>query len=321
MAENSNGWVFKRGLDDGFMKELESLAKGGWFADVLADPDLILGIRDNYMNVYWRGQSLFLIRPNGNVSTHPKYLLDPALKRAVNFNGMTFDVQGHKALTGEYDGKTTLEQMKKIANTYAGDEKRGVHVIIRSNKDVIDTEVTFNSEEDEDDERPTQRIDLAAFEDEGGKILLRFWEAKLYTNGELRAQGDEEPPVVGQVRGYRTLVQEHRGEIVDSYRKVAKNFIEIASWSPPQRKVGTLFASVASGDFAIDEPPMVGLVIFGYSSAQKGSKRWKVDMPKLERETLMPICRAGDPKNIKLRGTRPLTGVPSASNDSVKREP
>jgi hypothetical protein len=39
MADNSNDWHFKRGLKEAFRKELESLAKGGWFADVLADPE------------------------------------------------------------------------------------------------------------------------------------------------------------------------------------------------------------------------------------------------------------------------------------------
>jgi len=81
MAGNSNDWHFKRGLNPGFMEKLKSLAEqGGWFSDVLGDRDLILGIRDNYVNVYWRGQSLFKIGgKNGPLrfTTHPKYLIDP----------------------------------------------------------------------------------------------------------------------------------------------------------------------------------------------------------------------------------------------------
>lgn len=46
MADNSNDWHFKRGLSKEFMKQLEDEAKRpGWFADVLADHDLILGIQ------------------------------------------------------------------------------------------------------------------------------------------------------------------------------------------------------------------------------------------------------------------------------------
>jgi len=113
MADNSNGWHFKRGLENDFMKELESIAEqGGWFAQVLADPDLILGIRNNYLNVYWHGQSLFKIKPHGKFSTHPKYLIDPGLSKAVMFDGTDFQVEGHNALTAHYDGKTTLKKMK-----------------------------------------------------------------------------------------------------------------------------------------------------------------------------------------------------------------
>jgi hypothetical protein len=203
--------------------------------------------------------------------------------------------------------------MKRAAKLYAGDEKKGVHAIVLSNENVIDTEVTFNAEAQEDDERITQRIDIAGFEEENGKILLRFWEAKLYTNGEIRAERDVEPPVVGQVRGYRALVDKHRAEIVKSYRKIARNLVEIVGWVDPkrkvgkfERKVGKLVELVAAGrDFTIDNPPMVGLVIYGYNDADKRSKRWGIDMAKLKRETLMPICNAGDPKSITLSGRKP----------------
>lgn len=66
MAINLNGWKFNRGLDDDFVGQLRTLAKeSGWFAEVLADEGLILGIRNNYLNVYWHGQSLFEIKRPG----------------------------------------------------------------------------------------------------------------------------------------------------------------------------------------------------------------------------------------------------------------
>ena len=52
------------------MPALETLAaEPGWWREVLHDPGLILGIRDNSINVYWQGQSLFCITcsPVGNV--------------------------------------------------------------------------------------------------------------------------------------------------------------------------------------------------------------------------------------------------------------
>src|SRR5437867_9170268 len=110
--------------------------------------------------------------------------------------------------------------MKRAAKLYCGDEKNGVHAIaVYHENNVIDTEIAFNRKaEEEDDEPPTSRkqhiprIDLACFEEVKGdpKIRLRFWEAKLYSNPEIRAEGDTEARVVSQIRRYRGLVEKHR---------------------------------------------------------------------------------------------------------------
>jgi hypothetical protein len=323
MADKSNGFHFKRGLNPGFMKELKSLAKqGGWFAEVLADPDLIIGIRNNYMNVYWRGQSLFKIEwkggdededgslefsthPKLEFSTQPKYLLNPELSKKVIFNGLEFQIGGNKELTTEYEANKTLDRMKRAAKLYAGDEKKGVHAIIRKNLDVIDTEVAFNSRAEEDDHQNTPRIDLACFEDVKGTIRIRFWEAKLYANPELKAIGDTEAPVVGQVRRYRKLIEKHRDEILRSYRLVARNLVEMAQWVVPERKIGGLVRQVAEvpeKEVVIDDPPIVGLLIYGFNADQKHGVVWKPHREKLESEAGMPIRSAREAKNIKLCG-------------------
>jgi hypothetical protein len=137
MPDNSDGWRFDRGLDDDFMEKLEVMAKQpGWFADVLADPDLILGIRNNYVNVYRLGQSLFKIERKGKsgalkISTHPKYLVDPNLSKPVQFDGSKFAVGTVKPLLEEYKGVEALKRMKRAAEPYGGGEKKGLHSIIR----------------------------------------------------------------------------------------------------------------------------------------------------------------------------------------------
>jgi len=281
MANNSNNWNFERGLDDDFMKKLECVAKeGGWFADVLRDHDLILGIRKNYVNVYEQGQSLFKIERNAGkgslkFSTHPKYLVDPDLYKPVSFDGSNFRVHELKPLIREYTGPKTLAQLKRAAKLYRGDEKHGVHHIVRANPNVVDTEIAFSRETGAESEAYVPRIDLACFEDVNGSIRLRFWEAKLYGNNEIRADGDTLPPVVEQVSRYQKLVEKHRKELVESYRVVARNLVAIAQWADGQRTVGELVERVARGeDFVIDEPPVVGLVVFGYDGAQKVNARW-----------------------------------------------
>ena len=305
MADSSNGWKFKRGLDPGFMDKLEFAAKqGGWFANVLADADLILGIRNNYVNVYRHGQSLFMIKPGGktgglHVSTHPKYLLDPDLTRAVTFDGKVFQVGGHKALETEY-GPKTLARIKRAADLYSGDEKRGVHAIVRANPNVIDTEVAFNCKGDEETDLVTPRVDLACLAEAEGKIRLCFWEAKLYSNPELRAAGDREAPVVEQVRRYGELIKKHRDQVVQSYCEAAGNLVRIASWAASNRKVGQLVEQAAHGKtVVIDDVPFVGLAIYDYTAADKGSESWKTHIGKLQEGGMIVRCR-GDAKDIRL---------------------
>jgi hypothetical protein len=83
-------------------------AKGGWWADVLADRTLFIALRGSYFNVYWRGQSLFLVsNPLGlKATTHEKYLLDPALESQVPLTNGSFDIEGRLKVgfTRRYEG-------------------------------------------------------------------------------------------------------------------------------------------------------------------------------------------------------------------------
>jgi hypothetical protein len=307
MVDNLNRWRFERGLDKDFMEKLEALAKRpGWFADVLADSGLILSIRKNYMNVYRLGQSLFKIERDRKTdplkfSTHPKYLVDPDLYKAVPFDGLAFMVDKLEPLVKEYTGPKTLNRMKRAAKLYRGDEKNGVQAVVLANPNVIDTEIAFSREAELEKGPSAPRIDLACLEEVEDSIRLRFWEAKLYTNGDIRADGDTVARVVEQVRGYRDLVEKHRDEVVESYRVVARNLVDISCWVAPARKVGPLVKRVADGEsLVVDEPPRVGLLIYGYDDAQRRSERWKTHLAKLTKEAHMPVRHAGNAKNIRL---------------------
>jgi hypothetical protein len=308
MGDGSTGWRFERGLDADFMKKLKSVAfQQRWFADVLADPSLILGIRKNYVNVYRLGQSLFKIERPGEsgpltFSTHPKYLVDPDLYKAVSFDGSAFEVNKLEPLVEKYTGPETLERMKRAAKLYRGNEKDGVHAVVSANPNVIDTEVAFSHEAEIENGPPASRIDLASLEEAGSSIRLRFWEAKLYGNPDIRAEGLTAARVVEQIRRYRDLVEKHRGQIVKSYHRVACNLVALSAWaSSSKRNVGPLVKRVADGEaLVIDEPPMVGLIIYGYDDAQWKSRRWNTHLEKLTKESDLTVRHAGNAKNVRL---------------------
>jgi len=131
------------------MEALQTEAvQGRWLVDVLADPDLIMGVRDEYLSVYSKGPSLFEIRfdQGGRLKchTHSKYLIDPTLSTRVKFDGLTFFTDEVSPLLTQYTSPDSLERLKRAANYYAGEEKRGVQTIIRRDPNVVNVEIAFS---------------------------------------------------------------------------------------------------------------------------------------------------------------------------------
>ncbi|PSH03326.1 MAG: hypothetical protein CXZ00_12675 [Acidobacteria bacterium] len=261
---------FKRGLSDRFIMALTALAqKPGWWQDVLADASLIIGIRDEELDVYWNGQSLFHAVFDGervNVNTHVKYLLDPERKDRVALKeDGSFQVVPTPMLERYASG--SLKKLKTAADLFSGMEKQGVHAIAKANENIIDVEIRLDAK-DLDTERDQPRIDIAVFEQSPDGVELMFWEAKLFANKELRAS--ESAPVVRQIEEYKRVLEERQAGVLSSYRRVAKNLVAIAEMSGGVRKVGPAIQAVADGTgLRMSSPANVGLVIFGFDDDQK----------------------------------------------------
>ena len=264
--------VFKRGLSDEFIAALTELAeKPGWWQDVLADASLIIGIRDECLDVYWNGQSLFNADFQGgrvNVNTHVKYLLDPDRSDRVVLNeDGTFHEVSTPMLARYASG--TLGKLKRAADLFSGMEKQGVHAVAKANENIIDVEIRLDTT-NLDAKRDQPRIDIAAFEQRSDGVELVFWEAKLFANKELRASGSSQPKVVGQIKEYKQVLQTRQTEVLSSYRRVAKNLVTIAQMIGGDRKVGSAIRAVADGvELRMSSPANVGLVIFGFDADQK----------------------------------------------------
>lgn len=299
--------MFKRGLSEPFMDALGALAAGpGWWREVLDDPTLIIAVRDEYLNVYWQGQSLFRVEHTGGAvraSTHPKYLLDPDMSRAVPFDGTRFALPPvAAALTAEWTPGVTLKKMKKAAGLYAGREKRAAHDIVLQNPSVLDVEIAVRRETLADDQdRDIPRIDLLSLEPDGEAWRLAFWEVKLFANKELRAQAPAQPKVIGQIEDYRRILEAERDGIVDSYRIVAANLAAIARMrgTEPASAIGSI--AEQPHRLVLGTPPDVGLIITSFDGDQRDGTLWQP-----HRDLLMGHLHGGrarfvgDPKRVKL---------------------
>jgi hypothetical protein len=297
-----------RALPDTFIGKLAAEANNeGWWADVLADPTLVVALRGRSLNVYWHGQSLFYVRPSSSglrVTTHEKYLLDPALNSQVSLANGRFEIERlrNEGLIGRYEGRTTLEKMKKAAGLFSKLEKIGCHEIAVRNSAVIDCEIAFPGKVslgDGGENKQAPRIDLASLEADGDKARLVFWEAKHYSNPELRAKSGP-PPVLRQVKIYEKCLSEKRDVIERSYTKVAANLIAISEmgW---KRRLSPLITGIGTGKrkLTLGAEPTVGLIIFGFDIGQRDDAGWKTHLDRLKGNTI-PIRAVGNAKALRL---------------------
>lgn len=306
--------AFQRALDTAFVDKLAALAgsaaggKGNWWSDVLADDKLLIGVRGGYLNVYWRGQSVFRVAPSAaglSVSTHEKYLLDPKLDAQVPMIDGSFDLRHllERGFISRYEGPETLKKLKASSGIYAGTEKKGCHEIAVRNSNVVDVEIAFpgvTALDDEGPERIAPRIDFASIEADGDGARLAFWEAKDFGNSELVASEGRDPKVIRQIKVYRKYLSANREVVLESYRRMAANLVALKAmgWARP---LSPLIEDVASGkrQLELGEEPKVGLVIFGFDGAQRDHERWKDHLGRL-RKAIPHVVLAGDPKKIKL---------------------
>ena len=69
-------------------------------------------------------------------------------------------------------------------------------------------------------------------------------------------------------------------------------------------RVSPLLKRVRDGEeFVIDDPADVGVVIFGFSAAERGSERHKSMLKKLEEDASLPVAIKGNAKGMKLRAS------------------
>lgn len=294
----------QRALQGALVEQLRAAAdEPGWWRDVLADASLVVAARGSYLNVYWRGQSLFRAEAGASglkATTHEKFLLDPGLDGQVRLlDSGDFDVAGTaaRAFMRRYDA-SVLAKMKRAAAVYSGPEKTGCHDIATASTSVIDVEIAFpGTVEVGGRSKRSPRVDLAAVEPmDDDAVRLVFWEAKHFSNTELVAAGDD-VPVLSQIAGYQAYASDHREAIESCYTGVAKDLLAIRrlGWARP---LSPLIEDVAEGRrrLTLGDEPQVGLVIFGYDRAQWAA--WAGHLAKLAKHVV--VRRAGDAKNIRL---------------------
>ena len=289
----------KRGLSSPQVAGLNGLAESpvdNWWKEVLESKDLLLAVRNGYLNAYVKGQSVFKIAfgkggsdgSQPRLAIHYKYLVKPELEKKdpyVSFDGKAFDLKPADIVNTDYKSKLTLPQLIKTAARFAGPEKSGVHKIARKEPKVVDLEIAF-TKAGENGDLSAPRMDIAVLvPGESGGAELVFCEAKCADNPELWGleklpKGAKSVPlperltaVIAQVRKYEQFIQarEARDSLIEGYVRVCRNLVEISSQSPV-RPVDDLVRQVAEGKVELSIHPHVYLLIYDFGQDEKDGR-------------------------------------------------
>ncbi|HLO77401.1 MAG TPA: hypothetical protein VK196_13175 [Magnetospirillum sp.] len=294
-------FVFNRGISQHFVQRLNAeYERGGWWRALASDRDLFVAIRDGYLNVYWNGNSLLKLSLDGDRlagEVHYKYLLRPdgAKPYVPVENGMAHIPDVANLFQADL---SDVPALKRAAAPFAGDEKAGVHRIVLSNPNVLDVEIAFSVGPTGEDGPLARRIDFAAWRPTSQGAEVVFYEAKQFSNAELRASGDAPAPVVGQINGYQELLARHRTEVERSYRTVCGNLVALLGVHDRYAGAQDQMRQLATNDVPLKVDEAVRLVVFGFDSDQRDGAAWKPHREKLEKALPGRVLLKGEPKGF-----------------------
>lgn len=287
---------FERGISTAFVDRLNAEYRaGGWWKAIAEDRDLFIAIRQNYINVYLNGNSLLKLWLEGNElvgETHYKYLLVPEASRPyVKVIGGQARIESHADLF--LPDLTDLQALKRAASTYSGGEKSGVHQIVMCNPNVIDVEIAFGAENEKTGSTTANRIDFAALRRQAHGLEVVFYEAKQFSNKELRASGAD-IPVLEQLRRYESFLRNEQQALTASYRTVCENLMALEGvrerYAPVQDMMRELPGFAIQGE--------VRLVVFGFDNDQKKGPNWLPHWKKLDDKLGCNLLLKGDTKDF-----------------------
>lgn len=275
-----------RFLTTEFLKVLKTQAEhGGWWRDVLDDPELLIMVRENYLSVYFLGGAVFKkIEVVGETRGEPtlKGTLDRSyLASGETYDGDNFDVslQGtsftrvRKPPKTNYASKYTKDSLGLIKRNISRrwrdtHERSGVYNIAMNNPHVIDIELAMPGEYAGASTNNPQ-VDIVALEQDADDVSLAFWESKCRKSTELTDRGAKRH-VVQQMKEYRDAAKRNAHLLEVGYAKLVSNLIEIQKMRKTVRRTHALCERVNEGAaIKLGVEPKAGLIVFG-----SGAEAW-----------------------------------------------
>lgn len=230
LKPNANGCFDALDEECRLWQELENNPPQCW-KNILEDKALYVEIRkDNYVNVYYYGGNVALLRWTGGkitAETHRKYLGKP--DETDLYQDCTEILHSKEGLDlikenirEEYHKLSKREKTDEPNRVYTSNEKwvQG-ELKLRFPKRYIDSEFAYRIGKNN-----LIRFDLVELK----RNELRFIEIKLITDSRLRSN-DKKPEIINQMTKYSHFIREHTEVLKDYYTKLLRIKKRIGLWN------------------------------------------------------------------------------------------
>ncbi|HEY5569979.1 MAG TPA: hypothetical protein VIK42_00720 [Bacteroidales bacterium] len=269
---------FKRGITD--KRFIESLNKlyldeNSFWHKMVSDKELFIAIRNDYINVYFKGQSLckLTFSRNGVIkgNTHKKYIVN-------NTTDNTYILSENGVIKADVPypimSLSQVNELKYNVKRFVGNEKESSYnLVLSKEEEKIDVEITFS----ETNNLKRSSIDYSIIKKEKDVVRLVFYEAKYYTNPELVSI--TRPRVLDQIKRYEVYISSQKDIITESYEQICKNMKSLGLATSD-----SIVSKIADGILKLEVDELPILIIFGMEEAMKNSKKWKGNLNTLEQE-------------------------------------
>lgn len=217
---------FNRGIkNSAFINALNVLYddKSSFWYKLVTDRDLFIAIREEYINVYYQGQSICRLEfKNGIIGhTHKKYLGVNQTGYFSSLNGIISNPES------KINSLLELEEIKINVKNHFGKEKvKSYTEVLNCEKYIVDVEASLVMMREPGTTKKSKykisSIDFVALEfDDKKELKLVFYEAKHFDNSEIRSRTI--PKVFGQISRYEDSLKLHKKELINSYKLVIAN--------------------------------------------------------------------------------------------------
>ncbi|MFN4259511.1 MAG: hypothetical protein ACK4RK_09430 [Gemmataceae bacterium] len=296
--------AFQRTLDQEFIDALNQLhdLPASWWRKLVDSTDVFLAIRNNSINAYSYGMSIGKIRWNGShiaLEVHEEYLSLPSRVRYLDVLASGTS-QARPVAHDEIGYIKNLDRIKKRAGRFAGEERKGTNKIACDVLTVIDMEAAYEPGRENEPNPESQRevsddrgrLDLVVL---SGNLKLLAFEAKLFSNSELRARGT--PKVCDQLQAYHATISDRHDELVQAYTRLVGTFASLRGSFFGKRLRHPSWAAALKGPASLTMDPIPRLLIFDYDGLQESSL--KATVTRIQQHVSIP---GFDLKHVKTLG-------------------